>query len=93
MTVTYTIDRKNVTGNVRENIGHLTYDSGDSIAYVPTGLRYAYFFEVEHLLSGLEAQAVYPLAYPAEVNTSGRVTVVLASAASGVVIWRTVGVI
>jgi hypothetical protein len=90
MTVTYTLLKKGIEGNSRVNYGFVTYASGDSVAYMQTGLRMLDGFDVASLNSG-SVIATYPLAYPAKVDQSGYVTVVLHSHASGAVLWRAVG--
>ena len=90
MTVTYVLSAKGIEGNHRANYGFVTYASGDSVAYVQTGLRMLDNFDVASLNSG-SVIATYPLAYPGKVDQSGYVTVVLHSHESGAVLWRAVG--
>lgn len=90
MTVTYNVIHKTVEGNLRANYGFTTYASGDSTAYINTGLREAKFFSIDSLNSG-SVVMTHPLEYPNIVDGSGYVTVVFHSNASGAMLWRAVG--
>jgi hypothetical protein len=89
VTITYTIDSKNVLGNVRMNIGHVTSSSGEATYTVETGLHTVdNFTPTTPFVSG-DIFVSYPTSFPNIVDQSGLVVVVVQSGAA--LHWTAIG--